>query len=81
LLTLGRPLLAGVSRKSFLARTLGAMAGAEERKGEVSMRDRGNATLAATTAAILAGASLVRVHEVGAAREAASIADAILAAL
>ncbi len=81
LLTLGRPLLAGVSRKSFLARTLGEMAGAEERSGEVSMRDRGNATLAATTAAILAGASMVRVHEVGAAREAASIADAILAAL
>lgn len=82
LLALGRPVLAGVSRKSFLARTLGEMAGAEEeRNGEVSIRDRGNATLAATTAAILAGASLVRVHEVWAAREAASIADAILAAL
>ena len=43
--------------------------------------DRGNATLAAVTAAILAGASIVRVHEVGAAVEAARIADAILHAV
>jgi dihydropteroate synthase len=39
---------------------------------------RGNATLAATTAAILAGAHIVRVHDVRPALEAASIADAIL---
>ncbi len=82
---LGQPLLAGVSRKSFLARTLAEIPSAETlgavRAADVSMRDRGNATLAATTAAILAGASMVRVHEVRPAVEAAAIADAILGAL
>ena len=76
LLALGQPLLAGVSRKSFLGRTL-APPGATE----VPARARENASLAATTAAILAGASIVRVHEVGPAVEAARIADAILKAL
>jgi dihydropteroate synthase len=76
LLRLRQPLLAGVSRKSFLGRTLGG-----ETRREVPMKERGNATLAATTAAILAAASIVRVHEVRPAREAAAIADAILAAL
>lgn len=73
LLALGPPLLAGVSRKSFLARTLSATTG-----GEVPIPARGNATIAATTAAILAGASIVRVHDVRPAVEAAAIADAIL---
>ena len=73
LLSLGQPLLAGVSRKSFLARTLSAITGAE-----VPMHARSHATLAATTAAILAGASIVRVHDVRPAVEAAAIADAIL---
>ena len=75
LLALGRPLLAGVSRKSFLGRTLAQ--GAED----APVAARGPATLAATTAAILAGASIVRVHDVPPAVEAARIADAILAAL
>jgi dihydropteroate synthase len=39
---------------------------------------RQNATLAGTVAAILAGAHIVRVHEVWPAVEAALIADAIL---
>jgi len=47
---------------------------------DVPANERGNATLAATTAAILAGASIVRVHDVRPAREAAAVADAILAA-
>ena len=76
LLSLGQPLLAGVSRKSFLGRTLAGATGSE-----IPMQQRGNATLAATTAAILAGASIVRVHEVRPAVEAAAIADAILAGL
>ncbi len=78
LLALGQPLVAGLSRKSFLGQTLagpGTSAGAA-----VLVRGRGNATLAATTAAILAGASVVRVHEVQPTVEAARIADAILAA-
>jgi dihydropteroate synthase len=77
LLTLGQPLLAGVSRKSFLGRILSTALGA----ADVPASERGNATLAATTAAILAGASIVRVHDVRPAREAAVVADAILAAL
>lgn len=75
LLALGAPLLAGVSRKSFLARTLAGAAGAE-----VPIPARANATIAATTAAILGGASIVRVHDVRPAVEAAAIADAILRA-
>lgn len=79
LLALGQPLAAGLSRKSFLGRTL---AGPDARADAVvPVRERGNATLAATTAAILAGASVVRVHEVRPAVEAAKIADAILAAV
>ncbi|MFZ0631225.1 MAG: dihydropteroate synthase [Acidobacteriaceae bacterium] len=94
LLSLGQPLLAGVSRKSFLANTLAqalpaALAPAPS-PGEVPPAEakslaatlppaaRGNATLAAVTAAILAGASIVRVHEVRPALEAAHVADAIL---
>lgn len=85
LLALGQPLLAGVSRKSFLAHTLAA---AEEPSplptpsaAAVTADARANATLAAATAAILAGASLVRVHDVRTAVESARIADAILAAV
>ena len=79
LLTLGQPLLAGVSRKSFLTQTLSeTLAPTTPPTADIRPEARANATLAATTAAILAGASIVRVHEVRPAREAASIADAIL---
>ncbi|MHB2007051.1 MAG: dihydropteroate synthase [Acidobacteriaceae bacterium] len=70
--TLGHPLLAGVSRKAFLGRALAQIYG-----HEVPTDQRGNATLAAITAAVLAGAHLVRVHDVKAAREAVAIADVI----
>jgi dihydropteroate synthase len=76
LLALRRPLLAGVSRKSFLGRTLAALHGGQD--APVDARE--NASLAAMTAAILHGASMVRVHAVRPAVEAARIADAILAA-
>jgi dihydropteroate synthase len=76
LLALGLPLLAGVSRKSFLGRTAGGARGGPD----LPVGERGAATLAATTAAILAGASIVRVHDVRPAVDAAAIADAILAA-
>ena len=76
------PLLAGASRKGFLAHTLsqnpsvslllqGAMP---------SMEDRLHATTAANVAAILAGAHIIRTHDVRPAVEAAAIADSILAA-
>ena len=74
LLELGRPLLAGLSRKSFLGQTLRELYG-----GEAAPVDkRETASVAALTAAILNGASIVRVHEVRAAVEAARIADAVV---
>jgi dihydropteroate synthase len=74
--TLGQPLLAGVSRKTFLGRTLSHLyQGVDAPVGR-----RESASLAAVTAAILAGTQLVRVHDVRPSREAAAIADAILAA-
>ncbi len=76
LLSLGRPLLVGVSRKSFLGHTLAPLHG-----GSAAPVDaRENASLAAMVAAILNGASIVRVHTVRPAVEAARIADALLAA-
>ncbi len=73
---LGRPVLAGVSRKAFLGHTL-----AELHNGATaSVMDRSAASLAAMVAAILAGADIVRVHDVKPSVEAARIADAVLAA-
>jgi dihydropteroate synthase len=63
---LGRPLVVGPSRKSFLGRITGA---------PVEQRLAG--TLAAVTACVLAGVEIVRVHDVAAAREAALVAAAI----
>jgi len=76
LLSLGRPLLAGISRKSFLGHTLAPLYGGMS--APVDARE--NASLAAMVASILHGASIVRVHRVRPALEAARIADAILAA-
>jgi dihydropteroate synthase len=76
LLSLGRPLLAGVSRKSFLGHTLAPLH--EGVSAPVNARE--SASLAAMVAAILHGASIVRVHSVRPAIEAARIADALLAA-
>jgi dihydropteroate synthase len=75
LLELGRPLLAGVSRKSFLGRTLAPLHGGSD--APVGARE--TASLAAMTAAILKGASIVRVHAARQAAEAARIADAVMA--
>ncbi len=66
LAALGRPLLVGPSRKSFL----GALTGAP-------VEDRLPATLAAVTAAVLGGAAFVRVHDVAPARQAARLAAAL----
>ena len=74
LLALGRPLLAGLSRKSFLGHTLAALHGGVEAPIEA----RETASIAALVAAILHGASIVRVHQVRPAVEAARIADALL---
>ncbi|MGH9580426.1 MAG: dihydropteroate synthase [Terriglobales bacterium] len=69
---MGFPLLAGVSRKSFLGRTL-ARGGKD-----APPQDRLFGSLAAMTACILRGAHLVRVHDVKPAVDAARVADAIL---
>jgi dihydropteroate synthase len=74
LLALGRPLLAGVSRKSFLGAALAPLYGGKS--APVDARE--TASLAALVAAILHGASVVRVHSVRAAVEAALVADAVL---
>lgn len=76
LLALGRPLLAGLSRKSFLGHTLSSLHGGKQ--APVAARE--NVSIAALVAAILHGASIVRVHQVRPAVEAALIADAVLAA-
>ncbi len=75
--SIGQPLLAGVSRKSFLGRTLSDLYGGSD----APIQARANASLAAMVAAILGGADVVRVHEVKSAVEAARIADAVLAAV
>src|SRR5271170_4466441 len=70
---MGFPLLAGVSRKSFIGRTLAR----DGKDAEVS--DRLYGTLSAETALILKGAHIIRTHDVRFAIEAARVADAIVA--
>lgn len=67
LTALGRPLLIGPSRKSFLTAGTGPRAAPE--------RDWG--TAAAATAAVLAGAHIVRVHRVAEMLQVVRVADAI----
>jgi dihydropteroate synthase len=82
LLALGRPLLVGLSRKSFLSKALlkSAAHAAIEVEEEWPAESREIASIGAIVAAILHGASIVRVHQVRAAVGAAAIADAVLAA-
>jgi dihydropteroate synthase len=70
--TLGFPLLAGTSRKSFIGRTLG------KNGKDVPAEARIYGTLATQTALILKGAQIVRSHDVKAAVEAARVTDEIL---
>ena len=67
LAALGRPVLVGLSRKSFLGRL-------EEPPGPAG---RLEGSLAAATAAVLAGAHMVRVHDVPETCRAVRVADAI----
>jgi dihydropteroate synthase len=77
LLELGRPLLAGLWRKSFLGKALASLYGGMTAPVEA----RETASIAAMVATILHGASIVRVHAARPAREAARIADAVLNSL
>lgn len=76
--SIGFPLLAGTSRKSFIGRTLGALPEYEGDDAPPEARLYG--TLATQVALILKGAHIIRTHEVKPAVEAAKIADAILQA-
>ncbi|HEY5056560.1 MAG TPA: dihydropteroate synthase [Acidobacteriaceae bacterium] len=98
LCSLGFPLLAGLSRKSFLARLRerthpslvipqrSTLAADAEESASLPVAQIGSeigpdlATSAANMAALLAGAHILRVHEVGPARQVAGIADRLLAA-
>ena len=64
---LGRPLVIGASRKSFLGRLTGR-----------EVADRIGATLAANVASLARGADVLRVHDVAEARDAVTTARAIL---
>jgi dihydropteroate synthase len=61
------PILIGTSRKSFIGRLL----------DDAPVTERNLGTMATVTAAVLKGAHIVRVHDVGAARETVRVADAI----
>ena len=67
---LGRPILVGPSRKSFLGSLPSRLPPSERLEG----------TLAAVTAAVLHGASIVRVHDVAETKRAVEVVDAILGA-
>ena len=70
---IGFPLLAGVSRKSFLGRTL-------TRDGkDVPVGERLYGTLAAEAILILKGAHIIRTHDVMVAAQAARVVDAVVA--
>jgi len=70
---MGFPLLAGVSRKSFLGRML-ARDGEDAEAGE-----RLYGTLAAETVLILKGAHVIRTHDVRVAAQVARVADTVVA--
>jgi dihydropteroate synthase len=71
---LGFPLLSGTSRKSFIGRTLAQ--GGKDAPPERRLYG----TLATVVASALAGAHIVRVHDVQPAVEAVKVADAVLRA-
>lgn len=68
---LQRPICVGVSRKRFLGAICGGL----------DVHEREEATLAAQTIAVLHGASIIRTHNVKAAKRALAVADAVTAYL
>ncbi|MCX5833077.1 MAG: dihydropteroate synthase [Deltaproteobacteria bacterium] len=65
--TLGRPILLGPSRKAFIGKATGVKIPAERIEG----------TAAAVTAAIMNGANILRVHDVGFMKRVSAMADAL----
>ena len=76
LLALDRPILAGVSRKSFLGHAITPPGGQTPPPSE-----RLAATIAAQTIALMHGASILRVHDVGVAAQCVSVVKAMHAAM
>jgi dihydropteroate synthase len=70
------PMLAGVSRKSFIGRALATKDTAGKTQ-DAAIADRLPGTLAAETALILQGAHIIRTHDVKASVAAAKIADLV----
>ena len=66
---LGKPILLGISRKSFIGNILGLPA-----------KDRLEGSLGASVIGVLKGASIIRTHDVKETRNAVKIAEAILEA-
>jgi dihydropteroate synthase len=64
---LGRPLVLGVSRKSFIGKLLGA-----------EIADRLPAALACTALAVAAGVRILRTHDVAATAQAVRMTEALL---
>ena len=64
---LGQPLLVGASRKAFIGKIL-----------NLTSDERLEGSLAAAVAAVLAGANIIRAHDVKETRRAVNVADAIL---
>lgn len=65
--TIGRPIVVGLSRKSFIGQILGQKDPSERLVG----------SLAATAIAVVNGAHLIRTHDVGPTREAVRMAEAL----
>ncbi len=79
---LNLPLLVGLSRKRFLAPSQSpAQVEGILTNSPLPAAKRLHATIAANTAAILAGVHVIRVHDVAAAVEAAAVADELLSSL
>lgn len=79
---LGRPLLAGLSRKRFLSGLLPSPTPPSAVSASASSisEARRLPTIAGNVAAVLAGAHVVRVHDVAETRQGLAVADAVLAA-
>jgi dihydropteroate synthase len=65
--SLGKPILVGTSRKSFIGQTL-----------NLDVNDRLEGSLATVVMAIMNGADIVRVHDVKASRRVAQMTDAVM---
>lgn len=65
---LGRPVLVGISRKSFIGKILGGL----------EAQDRLEGTIAAAIVSLLRGAAILRIHDLIAVKKALAVAESIL---